>query len=116
MPNAENGNATPATKVQKTEADHSKQVVYSLSKYGRDSCACDDFAAWIILHSVHKARLLRVQEFLKVFEQLRDEIVNDDLLGEQPDFGKEWMAEVRTRLVLSSVCHPPWCRLLPNQL
>ncbi|GAB4822318.1 hypothetical protein N2152v2_009364 [Parachlorella kessleri] len=34
------------------------------------------------------------KDFLKVFEQLRDEIVNDDLLGEQPEFAKKWMEEM----------------------
>ncbi|PSC75133.1 farnesyl diphosphate synthase [Micractinium conductrix] len=34
------------------------------------------------------------QEFLKVFEQLRDEIVNDELLAGQPDFAKAWVKEM----------------------
>ncbi len=36
------------------------------------------------------------QEFLKVFDQLRDELVHDDLLGDgQPQQTKEWMKRVR---------------------
>ncbi len=38
-----------------------------------------------------------MQDFLKVFEQLRDEIVNDEFLGAQPDFAKKWMEEVGGR-------------------
>ena len=40
---------------------------------------------------------LLLQEFLKVFETLRDEIVNDELLAGQPDFSKQWVKEVRWR-------------------
>lgn len=35
-----------------------------------------------------------LQEFLKVFEQLRDEIVNDELLAGQPEASKQWVKEV----------------------
>ena len=40
---------------------------------------------------------LLLQEFLKVFETLRDEIVNDELLAGQPDSSKQWVKEVRWR-------------------
>jgi hypothetical protein len=40
---------------------------------------------------------LMLQEFLKVFETLRDEIVNDELLAGQPDSSKQWVKEVRWR-------------------
>jgi hypothetical protein len=36
-----------------------------------------------------------LQEFLKVFEQLRDEIVNDEVLAGQPESSKKWVKEVR---------------------
>lgn len=39
-----------------------------------------------------------VQDFLTVFEQLRDEIVNDDLLGDQPDSSKDWVRKVSKQL------------------
>lgn len=32
-----------------------------------------------------------------MFERLRDELVNDELLGDQPEFGKKWMEEVSPR-------------------
>lgn len=35
-----------------------------------------------------------MQEFLAVFEQLRDEIVVDDLLAGQPESSKQWITEV----------------------
>lgn len=35
------------------------------------------------------------QEFLAVFERLRDEIVNDELLAGQPEASKKWIKEVR---------------------
>ncbi|EFN59689.1 hypothetical protein CHLNCDRAFT_33543 [Chlorella variabilis] len=35
-----------------------------------------------------------LQEFLKVFEQLRDEIVNDELLAGQPEASKQWVKEM----------------------
>ena len=35
-----------------------------------------------------------MQEFLKVFDQLRNELVHDDLLGDQPESSKQWMVEV----------------------
>lgn len=38
------------------------------------------------------------QEFLKVFEQLRDEIVNDELLAGQPDSSKAWVREVSAQV------------------
>lgn len=38
----------------------------------------------------------QLQEFLKVFEQLRDEIVNDKLLAGQPESSKKWVKEVRS--------------------
>ncbi|KAI7842723.1 hypothetical protein COHA_003653 [Chlorella ohadii] len=34
------------------------------------------------------------QEFLRVFERLRDEIVNDDLLAGQPEASKKWVKEM----------------------
>jgi hypothetical protein len=37
-----------------------------------------------------------MQDFLKVFEQLRDEIVNDELLNGQPESSMKWVKEVRT--------------------
>lgn len=40
---------------------------------------------------------MHLQDFLKVFERLRDELVNDELLGDQPEFGKKWMEEVSPR-------------------
>lgn len=36
-----------------------------------------------------------LQEFLKVFETLRDEIVNDELLAGQPASSMTWVKEVR---------------------
>ena len=37
----------------------------------------------------------RPQAFLKVYEGLRDQIVNDPFLAGQPDAAKEWMKKVR---------------------
>lgn len=39
--------------------------------------------------------LLLPQEFLSVFERLRDEIVNDEMLAGQPESSKKWVKEVR---------------------
>jgi len=36
-----------------------------------------------------------MQEFLKVFEQLRDELIDDDLLAGQPEESKTWVERVR---------------------
>jgi hypothetical protein len=35
-----------------------------------------------------------MQEFLKVFGELRDELVNDGLLERQPESSKQWVKEV----------------------
>lgn len=43
----------------------------------------------------HPHQSLALQEFLRVFERLRDEIVNDDLLEGQPEASKKWVKEVR---------------------
>ena len=48
-----------------------------------------------------------VQDFLKVFEQLRDEIVNDDLLDGQPESSKQWVKEVRMMYQFSG-CDAPY--------
>lgn len=46
-----------------------------------------------------------LQEFLKVFDQLRDELVHDDLLGDgQPEQTKEWMKRVRGDCVNVNSC------------
>ena len=37
-----------------------------------------------------------LQDFLQVFEQLREELVNDDLLGsDQPEASRDWVRKVR---------------------
>jgi hypothetical protein len=58
----------------------------------RHGAACDHPTEGWVTQGAAPAHLL--QDFLKVFDQLRDEIVNDELLGAQPDFAKKWMEEV----------------------
>lgn len=36
-----------------------------------------------------------MQDFLKVFESVRDELVDDSLLAGQPQASREWMTKVR---------------------
>lgn len=57
------------------------------------SCRCRQRSCRRCLACPHQFPAL--QEFLRVFERLRDEIVNDDLLEGQPEASKKWVKEVR---------------------
>ena len=46
--------------------------------------------------SIIRPLIVLVQEFLKVFDTLRDEIVNDELLAGQPESSMQWVKEVRS--------------------
>lgn len=58
------------------------------------AAAADDWGGRRTLTLQHAPTL---QDFLKVFEALRDDIVNDELLAGQPESSKQWVKEVRRR-------------------
>ena len=83
--------AAPAATKPKLDKDQDKKASPYIAHHIAD--LADDAAT----NSLYSNLL---QDFLKVFEQLRDELVNDDLLGAQPDASKQWVKEVcRIRLI-----------------
>lgn len=77
---------------------------------GQDGCRCCETGKQELNSHCPRARaqvsiaeranplFLLLQEFLKVFERLRDEIVGDELLAGQPQFSQDWVKEVRRRV------------------
>lgn len=57
------------------------------------------------------------QDFLALFEELREEIVNDPLLKGQPEFSKDWVCKVcgwreEAMQRIGRLCDAKYCKCL----
>ena len=75
-------------KNQKTEAKQEKQV-RRLELHTRCMAIFQ-----CCFHGVIN-QMFGIQEFLKVFEELRDELLEDEILKGQPEESREWLEKVR---------------------
>ena len=99
--------AAPEAKKAKTEYKHTREVMVERNSTRRAAAPPDPAAALCIL-AAHCARALsshrafcllrdtqQQQAFIDCYNQLRDELVNDELLAGQPQAAEEGLKEVR---------------------
>lgn len=67
--------AKPNPPADKQVFPHVRMIYYTLSTIAAETCHC-------------------VQEFLAVFDKLKEELVNDSLIEGQPEFSRSWMQRV----------------------